>query len=159
MARKLTAVLNPDGRGWNFNDAISGETYVSIHIDDLTKEQQQKVLLYGMKQVTADGGAKSKGTSLESRIAGMKKRWGQVQDNDWSFRDGTGTGSLPDGDIYRALIALGFAEDTAARRDIWKGLKPAARRKLGDREDVKAYLAAHSEDDADGDAALEAFAN
>jgi hypothetical protein len=155
MTRKLSAVITATGRGWTFNDSVTGESRMicELPMDDATVTQ---LALYGLKQAVADGGAKAKGTSLQSRIDGMQARYQQIADKTWNFRDGTGAGGLPDGDVFRALIALGFAEDTSARRDKWRDLKPAERRAIGKRPDVRAWIDANVATDS-GDDALAAF--
>jgi hypothetical protein len=156
MSRKLAAVLTATGRGWTFNDTVSGESRMIVELPH-DEETVLKCALYGLKQAVADGGAKSKGTSLQSRLDGMAKRYKEILDKSWNFRDGTGTASLPDGDVYRAVVALGFAEDTAERREKWKAMKPAERRAIAKRDDVRAWLEANAADDTDGDTALESF--
>jgi hypothetical protein len=157
MARKLAAVITATGRGWSFNDTVTGESRMIVELPT-SGETVTQLALYGLKQAVADGGAKAKGTSLQSRLDGMAKRYEQIMTGDWSFRDGTGTASLPDGDVYRAIVALGVADDTAERREKWKGLKPAQRRAIAGRDDVKAWIAANvTTDDDTADAALESF--
>jgi hypothetical protein len=157
MSRKLAAVITATGNGWSFNDTVTGESRLIVHLP-IDSEQTRQLALYGLKQAVADGGAKAKGTSLESRIKGMLDRYNQIKDGLWNFRDGTGTASLPDGDVYRAIVALGVAEDTAERREKWKSLKPAQRRAIAGRDDVKAWIAANAPADDDAaDAALDTF--
>lgn len=155
MSRKLAAVITATGEGWSFNDAVTGESALIVELP-LDQSIRRQLALYGLKQAVADGGAKAKGTSLASRIKGMKDRYAQIIDGGWNFRDGTGTGSLPDGDVYRAIVALGFAEDSAERREKWKACKPAERRAIARRDDVTKWLADNI-DATDGDEALQTF--
>lgn len=155
MTRKLAAVITATGEGWSFNDTVTGESHLIVELPASGTTRDQ-LALYGLKQAVADGGAKAKGTSLQSRIDGMEDRYQQIRAGTWNFRDGTGTAGMPDGDVYRALIALGIADDTSDRRAAWKELKPAQRRAIGSREDVKAWIAANVGTD-DADAALDAF--
>lgn len=156
MTRKLAAVITATGNGWTFNDTVTGESRLIVELP-AGGEAFRQLALYGLKQAVADGGAKAKGTSLQSRIDGMADRYEQIMAGTWNFRDGTGTAGLPDADVYRALVALGIAPDDADRRAKWKELKPAQRRAIGNREDVKSWIAANVADDTDADAALDAF--
>lgn len=156
MARKLAAVITATGRGWSFNDTVTGESRLIVELPT-DSESVTRLALYGLKQATADGGAKAKGTSLQSRIDGMKQRYAQIVAGTWDFRDGTGTASLPDADTYRAIVALGIAPDDGDRRAKWKELKPAQRRAIGKRQDVMDWIAANVADDTDADDALAAF--
>jgi hypothetical protein len=156
MTRKLAAVITATGNGWTFNDTVTGESHLIVELP-AGGETFRQLALYGLKQVVADGGAKAAGTSLASRVAGMEKRYAEVMAGTWSFRDGTGAAGMPDGDVYRALIALGIADDTADRRAAWKELKPAQRRAIAKRPDVTAWVAANVADDTTADAALDAF--
>lgn len=155
MARSFKAVLTATGRGWSFNDVVTDESHLIVELptDSATVT---RLALYGLKQAVADGGARAKGTSRAARVTGMEKRYEQIIDGSWDFRDGTGTGALPDADAYRAMIGLGITEDSAERRMKWKELKPAQRRAIAAREDVKAWIAANVE--VDEDAAEEAVA-
>lgn len=155
MTRKLTAVITATGNGWTFNDTVTGESHLIVELP-AGGEAFRQLALYGLKQAVADGGAKVKGTSLMSRIQGMSDRYEQIMSGAWNFRDGTGTAGMPDGDVYRALVALGITDDTSDRRAAWKELKPAQRRAIGSREDVKTWIAANVGTD-DADAALDAF--
>jgi hypothetical protein len=155
MTRKLAAVITATGEGWSFNDTVTGESHMIVELP-ISQNVRDQLALYGLKQAVADGGAKAKGTSLRDRLVGMSQRYSQICTGTWNFRDGTGTAGLPDGDVYRAIVGLGIAPDDADRRAKWKELKPAQRRAIGSREDVKAWIAANIGTD-DADAALDAF--
>lgn len=157
MTRKLAAVITATGNGWSFNDTVTGESRLIVQLGDCSRDTEKKLALYGLKQAVADGGAKAKGTSLESRIKGMSKRFDEIVDGTWDFRDGTGSSTMPDADTYRAIIALEMMPDTAESREKWKGLKPAQRRAIAKQDAVAAWLEANITDDTDGDAALAAF--
>lgn len=156
MARAFSAVLTATGRGWSYNDAVTGDSRLIVELPT-DSETVTRLALYGLKQAVSDGGAKAKGTSAAARLDAMRKRFAQITSGEWDFRDGTGTGSLPDADIYRAMVALGITEDNAERRAKWKELKPAMRRAIGRRSDVAEWIEANITDDADSDAALDSF--
>lgn len=156
MARAFAAVLTATGRGWSYNDAVTGESRLIVELPT-DSETVTRLALYGLKQAVSDGGAKAKGTSAAARLSAMRKRFDQIASGEWDFRDGTGTGSLPDADIYRAMVALGITEDSAERRAKWKDLKPAMRRAIGKRDDIAEWIEENVAFTEDGDMALKAF--
>lgn len=147
--------MTDDANGWLVIDAVTGDTAATVEIPD-DADTVRKLTLYGLKQAVADGGAKDKGTTAAARLRAMLARYNQIAAGTWEFRDGTGTGAMQDGDIFRALVALGITPDTPDQRDKWKKLPAPKRRAIGNRDDVRQWIADNLTD-IDADEALAEF--
>lgn len=126
--------ITPDRNGWDIINPLDGATVATVELPE-SDAACHNVALYGLKQAVSDGGAKDKGTSAAVRLRGMLVRAAQIAAGTWDFRDGTGVGGLPDGDVFAALIALGKTTDTDESRDKWRKLgapKRAAIRRMAD---------------------------
>ena len=155
MAHAFKTRITPEGNGWILTDAVTGGELATIELPD-DADMNRKLALYGLKQAVADGGAKDKGTTAAARLRAMLARYNAIMAGTWDFRDGTGSGSMPDGDIFRALVALGITPDTPDQRDKWKKLPAPKRRAIGNREDVREWIADNLAD-IDADEALAEF--
>lgn len=155
MANAFRFRITEDGNGWYIADAVTGDQVATVELtgDETT---DRKLALYGLKQAVADGGAKDQGTTAAARLRAMLARYNQIAAGTWNFRDGTGAGTMPDGDIFRALVALGITPDTPDQRDKWKKLPAPKRRAIGNRDDVRQWIADNLTD-IDADEALAEF--
>ena len=156
MALSFKTRITADGNGWEILDAVTGENRATIELPTDDADTTRKLALYGLKQAVADGGAKDKGTSAAARLRAMLARYNQIMAGTWDFRDGTGSGSMPDGDVFRALVALGISPDTPDQRDKWRKLPAPKRRAIGNREDVREWIA-NNISAVDADEAVEEF--
>jgi hypothetical protein len=126
-------------------------------------ETRENILLYGAKQIAADGGAASKGATYAQRIDMMRDRWADVINGAWAFRDGHGAASkFPDADVFAALVAVGKIKITAekplaVRREMWAGLPQSARNKARIDPDVAKWIAAQSANDESAEDAYNEF--
>ena len=153
--RAFKTRITSDGGGWVITDAVTGAELATIELPD-DAETTRKLALYGLKQAVADGGAKDAGTTANARLRAMLARYNAIVAGTWDFRDGTGSGSMVDGDIFRALVALGITPDTPDQRAKWKTLPAPKRRAIGNRDDVRGWIADNLAD-VDADAALDEF--
>lgn len=160
MARTFGWKLDRPGNAWETIDPATGDTLDRYEFGDFVpegiKEPAYIALAYGLKQLVGDGGAKGKGTTARARRAAMANRYANWVAGTYAFKDGTGTASMPDGDTFRALVALGRTPDTPDQREKWKKLPAAKRRAIGNMADVREWLDENTID-IDADAALEEF--
>lgn len=160
MTRAFNWKLDRTANAWATVDPVTGEELdryaFGEYITEGLPEQGYLALAYGLKQLISDGGAKDKGTTVRARRAAMANRYANWCAGTYAFRDGTGTGSMPDGDIFRALVALGRTPDTVDQRDKWKKLPAAKRRAIGNIAEIREWLESNTID-VDADAALEEF--
>jgi hypothetical protein len=146
MAHAFKWRVLPDQSGWDIVEPINGATVATVAIPEIAAlpPNVRPIALYGLKQGVADGGAKEKGSSATVRLRGMLTRFAQIAAGTWNFRDGTGTASLPDGDVYAALVALGKTADGDESRDKWRKLGAPKRAAIRRIEDVAAWLESNS---------------
>lgn len=128
----------------NWTERKSGAVLFSFDMGNVAQNVSDQVFAYGVRQIIADGGADA--DTLSERLAKMQVRADQLADGTW----GTRVARLVDGDIFAAICAVHDKPDNDETRAKWAALKPAQRRALGERAEIKAWLVANSPDD-DGD--------
>ncbi len=92
-----------------------------------------RVREYGIRQIIADGAANA--TTLLERAQLMRERAEALMDGSWGTR-----ATLPDGDIFRAMISVRGLTDSPELRAKWKSLDAKQRRAIGDRPDVRSRM-------------------
>jgi len=99
----------------------------------INADLEHKVYEYGVRQIIADGAANA--ADLNDRIRMMGERAATLIDGTWGTR-----ATLPDGDIFRAMIAVRGLTDSPELRAKWKSLDAKQRRAIGDRPDVRSRM-------------------
>jgi hypothetical protein len=144
MMKRQSMKCTQRGSWLAWTDRVTGNTLHQFNLDDIAASVRDAVFAYGARQIIADGGADA--DSMAERIAKMTVRSMSLMDGSW----GTRKASFVDADIFAAAVMAGLIPDTEEAREKWIALKPAQRRAVGAREDVRAHMV-----EADGDAAAD----
>lgn len=150
MATKLKISHVGDTLTWV--DRVAGRVAFTFDMTTVAMSLRDAVFAYGCKQILSDAGAKHSpgsiawqaalGVRAEALVAGT---WGQRAP------------SMPDYDVWSAMLALGKVVDSDANREVWRGMKPRERAVLRALPDVAEWLAENAPADDDAEALLELF--
>lgn len=142
---KLRITLESNKLRWT--NRVSGAFLFEFPLDAVHTSLREAVFAYGVKQIIADGGAKT-------GIPGMAARADSLVDGTWGQR----SAGLVNGDTFRALVGLGLIPDSSDARAKWRELKPAQRDAFGRRPDVRQWIDANAETDESTDDLLAGLA-
>ena len=106
-----------------------GSIEFTFNVSDLHPSLTRAVLVYGLKQVIADGGAVGRDVPEAERLCKMEKRARALRDGTWSFRDGHApAAATPDWQIaFDALVDVGALPPVDSVREAFRATKPAER--------------------------------
>lgn len=150
MASKLKIARVGPALVWT--DRTSGRQIFSFNVETgVNPTLETRIRDYGLKQILSDAAA---GTKTEKEaVEAMSKRAASLGDGSW----GTRQPSLPDADVFMALVGLRKLPDSDDARAKWAALKPAERRALGRIPEVVEWLEANGAGDEDAENILAAF--
>jgi hypothetical protein len=108
-----------------------------VELADIHADLRDAVLRYGVKQILADAGAASRGTSEADRMARIQRRAQALRDGTWGLRPAR---ALVDGEVFDAAVAAGLLQDDDASRARWAGLRKVERNAVRAMPEVAAQL-------------------
>jgi len=133
MAKRQSLKCDRIANDLVWSDRDSKKSVYTFPILTVHPDLKDKVYEYGVRQIIADGAANA--ADLPDRIRMMGERAASLIDGTWGTR-----APLPDGDIFRAMLAVRGIEDSPDVRARWKNLDAKQRRAIGDRADIRAKM-------------------
>lgn len=134
-------------------DAVTNAEVLQCRFDTTGADADflDAVIRYGIAQIVADGGAVGRDESFAAKVAGMRDRIEQIENE--TYRLGQ-RGGLVDGDVFRAMVALNKTSDTAENRAKWRNAKKSQRDVLRRDPVIAEWLRVNETSDIDTDAAV-----
>lgn len=145
--------ITTNGTEIKWADRVSGRPVFQFDAENVHVAIERRVFVHGAKQIIGDAAAKAKGTSMAEKVAAMRKAAEGLIDGTW----GTRQPSMPRADVFAALVGLGKFADSERNREVWGKLTERQRDALADSDEVRAWIAAHADEEVDMDEVMAEF--